>query len=49
VGKPRLVAEAILDGLAAGQETIFPDPTSARMGELWARDPQAFTAAFAAM
>lgn len=46
---PRAVAEAILDGLAAGQETIFPDPTSVQMGQLWTRDPQAFTAAFAAM
>jgi NAD(P)-dependent dehydrogenase (short-subunit alcohol dehydrogenase family) len=46
---PRAVAEAILDGVAAGREDIYPDPTSAQMGELWARDPRAFAAAFASM
>ena len=46
---PQAVAEAILDGIAAGQEDIYPDPMSAQMGELWARDPRAFAAAFAAM
>jgi len=46
---PRTVAEAILDGVAAGTEDIYPDPTSAQMGELWASDPRAFAAAFAAM
>jgi NAD(P)-dependent dehydrogenase (short-subunit alcohol dehydrogenase family) len=46
---PRAVAEAILDGVAAGQEDIYPDPTSAQMGELWTRDPRAFAAAFASM
>jgi len=46
---PRTVAEAILDGVAAGSEDIYPDPTSAQMGELWASDPRAFAAAFAAM
>jgi NAD(P)-dependent dehydrogenase (short-subunit alcohol dehydrogenase family) len=46
---PRAVAEAICDGVAAGQEDIYPDATSQQMGELWRRDPAAFTAAFAAM
>jgi NAD(P)-dependent dehydrogenase (short-subunit alcohol dehydrogenase family) len=46
---PRSVADAICDGIAAGHQDIYPDPTSAHMGELWNRDPQAFTAAFAAM
>jgi NAD(P)-dependent dehydrogenase (short-subunit alcohol dehydrogenase family) len=46
---PRAVADAILDGVAAGQEDIYPDPTSVQMGELWARDPRAFAAAFASM
>jgi len=46
---PRAVAEAILDGVAAGQEDIYPDPTSAQMGELWNRDPRAFAAAFATL
>ncbi|WP_243715640.1 SDR family NAD(P)-dependent oxidoreductase [Micromonospora sp. KC207] len=46
---PRAVADAICDGLAAGDQNTYPDPTSAHMGELWNRDPQAFTAAFATM
>jgi NAD(P)-dependent dehydrogenase (short-subunit alcohol dehydrogenase family) len=46
---PQAVADAILDGLAAGHPDIYPDPTSAQMGELWSRDPRAFTEAFAAM
>ena len=46
---PDGVARAILDGVAAGDETIYPDPTSAQMGELWSTDPRAFAAAFAAM
>lgn len=46
---PRAVADAILDGITAGDEDIYPDPTSAQMGELWSSDPRAFTAAFAAM
>jgi NAD(P)-dependent dehydrogenase (short-subunit alcohol dehydrogenase family) len=46
---PRVVATAILDGVKAGTEDIYPDPTSAQMGELYARDPRAFAAAFAAL
>ncbi len=46
---PSAVAEAILDGLAAGQQDIYPDPVSEQMGQLWGRDPREFTAAFAAM
>jgi len=46
---PRIVATAILDGVEAGTEDIYPDPTSAQMSELYANDPKAFTAAFAAM
>ncbi|WP_449063431.1 SDR family NAD(P)-dependent oxidoreductase [Planomonospora algeriensis] len=46
---PRAVADAILDGITAGDQDIYPDPTSARMGDLWNSDPRAFTAAFAAM
>ncbi len=46
---PQSVAGAILDGITAGHHDIYPDPTSAQMGELWNHDPRAFTAAFAAM
>lgn len=43
------VADAILDGIAAGQSNIYPDPTSAQMSRLWHSDPGAFTQTFAAM
>lgn len=46
---PEDVAAAILDGVAAGHQDIYPDPTSAQMSELWNTDPRAFIAAFAAM
>lgn len=46
---PRAVADAILDGVAAGPQDIYPDAISAQMGEMWAHDPRAFIAAFAAM
>jgi len=46
---PATVPAAILDGVAAGSQDMYPDPTSAQMGQLWERDPRAFTAAFAAM
>lgn len=46
---PQAVARAICDGVAAGQEDIYPGTTSEQMGELWRRDPAAFTAAFASM
>jgi NAD(P)-dependent dehydrogenase (short-subunit alcohol dehydrogenase family) len=46
---PRGVATAILDGVEASTEDIYPDPTSAQMSDLYARDPKAFVAAFAAM
>ena len=43
---PAIVAKGILDGVSAGVEDIFPDPTSEQMSELWARDPKAFELAF---
>jgi NAD(P)-dependent dehydrogenase (short-subunit alcohol dehydrogenase family) len=43
---PRDVAEGILDGIAAGREDIFPDPTSAQMSATWLSDPKAFERAF---
>jgi NAD(P)-dependent dehydrogenase (short-subunit alcohol dehydrogenase family) len=33
-------AHAILDGLEAGQEEIFPDPMAREVGELFMRDPK---------
>lgn len=32
---PAAVAQAILDGLARGDEEIFPDPMSAGLGPSW--------------
>jgi NAD(P)-dependent dehydrogenase (short-subunit alcohol dehydrogenase family) len=43
---PAEVAAGILDGLAAGQEDIFPDPNSRAMSEIWSSDPKAFERAF---
>jgi NAD(P)-dependent dehydrogenase (short-subunit alcohol dehydrogenase family) len=44
---PRAVAEGILDGLAAGEEDIFPDPNARQMAATWWSDPKAFERAFA--
>lgn len=38
---PADTARAILDGLEAGREEIFPDPFSAQIGELFLRSPKA--------
>ena len=46
---PRDVAEAILDGVAAGQEDVFPDPMAVEMSAIWRTDPKAFERAFAAL
>jgi NAD(P)-dependent dehydrogenase (short-subunit alcohol dehydrogenase family) len=43
---PRQVAEALLDGLAADQEDIFPDPNAQAMSATWWSDPKAFERAF---
>ena len=42
-----IVAEGILDGLAAGHQDIFPDPVSRQMAATWWSDPKAFERAFA--
>ncbi len=46
---PRSVAEAILDGVLAGEEDIFPDPMSAQLSAVWKQDPKAFERQFAAL
>jgi NAD(P)-dependent dehydrogenase (short-subunit alcohol dehydrogenase family) len=43
---PAEVAAGILDGLAADQEDIFPDPNSHAMSQTWWSDPKAFERAF---
>jgi NAD(P)-dependent dehydrogenase (short-subunit alcohol dehydrogenase family) len=37
---PEVAAHAILDGLEAGQEEIFPDPFARQLGELYSRAPK---------
>jgi len=41
------VAAGLLDGLAAGEEDIFPDPNARAMAAVWWGDPKAFERAFA--
>jgi NAD(P)-dependent dehydrogenase (short-subunit alcohol dehydrogenase family) len=43
---PAEVASRLLDGLAADQEDIFPDPNAEAMSQLWWSDPKAFERAF---
>jgi len=45
---PRQVADGLLDGLAAEQEDIFPDPNAQAMARTWWADPKAFERAFSA-
>jgi NAD(P)-dependent dehydrogenase (short-subunit alcohol dehydrogenase family) len=42
-----MIAGATLDGIEAGQTTVYPDPRSARLRDDFARDPAAVEAAFA--
>ncbi|MBR0657583.1 SDR family oxidoreductase [Plastoroseomonas arctica] len=44
---PADVAEAIVAGIAAGEEDIFPDATSRQIGAIWRKDPKAAEAQFA--
>lgn len=45
---PESVAQAILDGLEAGEEEIFPDPLSAQLADSWRNGPtKAFEHEFA--
>lgn len=43
---PDEVAAALLDGVAADQEDIFPDPNAQAMSQTWFSDPKAFERAF---
>jgi NAD(P)-dependent dehydrogenase (short-subunit alcohol dehydrogenase family) len=45
---PSQVADGLLDGLAADQEDIFPDPNAQAMARTWWADPKAFERAFSA-
>jgi len=46
---PRDVAAAILDGVAAGQEDIFPDPFARDFGQTYATSPKTAERQIAAM
>ena len=43
-----VAAQAILDGLEAGEEEIFPDPFARQLGELYQRSPKAVEEEYAA-
>jgi NAD(P)-dependent dehydrogenase (short-subunit alcohol dehydrogenase family) len=43
-----VTAEAILDGIEARREEIFPDPFSVQLGALYQRDPKAVETTYAA-
>ena len=45
---PAQVAEWLLDGLAAEEEDIFPDPNARAMAQTWWASPKEFERAFAA-
>jgi NAD(P)-dependent dehydrogenase (short-subunit alcohol dehydrogenase family) len=45
---PQSTAEAIVAGLIAGKDYIFPDPMSEQVGPLWLKDPQGLEKQFAA-
>ncbi len=45
---PAVAANAILDGLEAGREEIFPDPFAEQIGGLFLKDPKALEQQFAA-
>jgi NAD(P)-dependent dehydrogenase (short-subunit alcohol dehydrogenase family) len=44
---PAEVAARLLDGLAAGEEDIFPDPNAAAMAAVWRNDPKGVERALA--
>ncbi len=44
---PAEVAAALLDGLEAGEEDIFPDPNALAMAAVWRTDPKSVERAFA--
>ncbi len=46
---PQTVAAAIVRGIEAGEEDIFPDPMAAQMSQVWQQNPKALEQAFAAM
>lgn len=46
---PREVAFAILDGIEAGQEDIFPDPLAVHLGRQFGSSPKTAERQFAAM
>jgi NAD(P)-dependent dehydrogenase (short-subunit alcohol dehydrogenase family) len=43
---PAVVAAGVLDGLAADEDEIFPDPNARAMAPTWWSDPKAFERAF---
>lgn len=46
---PQVVAAAILDGIEAGNEDIFPDPMAEQVGSVWRENPKEVERMFGAM
>lgn len=46
---PAETARGVLQGIARGDEEIFPDPMAQQMGELWNRSHKEFERAFASL
>ncbi len=46
---PQVIASAILDGVEAGTEDIFPDPMSMQVGDAWRQSPKDVERMFGAM
>lgn len=45
--RPEEVAKGIVEGIARGEEEIFPDPMAVQMGALWRQSPKDYERAFA--
>lgn len=46
---PQSVAQAIVSGIEAGTEDIFPDPMAEQLGKLWLSNPKGLEQQFATM
>jgi short-subunit dehydrogenase len=46
---PAETARGVLEGIARGDEDIFPDPMARQMGALWGKSPKEYERAFASL
>lgn len=47
--RPEDVARGIVEGIARGEEEIFPDPMAVQMGAVWRQSPKDYERAFATL